>query len=112
MAEDIVRAFGDSDVLDHRAEDFLADRMRLRLLQPCEARLDVGRQNFQRAHIEVFADLFDFMCLELHGFDLCCALLERVQQEQDADRQRAGDAARDDARGPLAPAGALQHQDT
>ena len=67
LAEQVLGALGDRDVLDHGAEDGLAGGVGLLHQQPLEALLDVVRQQLERADIERLAQLLDFLEIELHG---------------------------------------------
>ena len=53
-------------------------------LQALEARLDVGRQQLQRAHVERLRQLLDFFRIELHG----AFLLLKDQRHAGDDQQR------------------------
>ena len=67
LAEQVLGALGDRDILHHGAEDGLAGGVGFLAQQPLEALLDVARQQLERADIERLAELFDFLDIELHG---------------------------------------------
>ena len=67
LAEQVLGALGDRDVLDHGAEDGLAGGVGFLTQQPLEALLDIARQQLERADIERLAELLDFLDIELHG---------------------------------------------
>ena len=66
LAEDILGALGDRDVLDHGAEDGAAGRVGLAADEALETLLDVARQHFERADIKRPGDFLDFLGIELH----------------------------------------------
>ena len=66
LAEQIIGALGDRDVLDHGVEHGAADRIGFAPDQRFEAGLDVGRQELEGAHVERLAQLLDFARVDLH----------------------------------------------
>jgi hypothetical protein len=60
LAEQVLVVLGHFDVEDHRAEYGFAGRVGLGRVEPPEAFLDVGRQQLERADVELLAGFFDF----------------------------------------------------
>ena len=69
LAEQVLGALGDRDVLHHGAEDGLAGGVGLLHQQLLEALLDVAGQQFERADIERLGEFLDFLEIELHQRD-------------------------------------------
>jgi hypothetical protein len=67
LAQQIIGALGDRDVLDHRAKHRLGRSAGLARRERIEAALDIRRQFLQRANVELFCRCLDFFRCDSHG---------------------------------------------
>src|SRR5687767_13255675 len=66
LAQQVIGVLRYLDVPDHGAEYRLPGRVRLAAIQPRETLLDVRRQDFERADVELLARLLYFSQIYLH----------------------------------------------